>query len=130
MGHRHYLLIVILALPFLALTQAGAQKQEPPQKEPVKVADADKLSYAKDVRPLLDGYCIRCHGVTKPKAGLNLEKFKDEAAVLKNPHFWEKVAHQIRSGEMPPAGAKKLPLDKQERLLAWIDTQATGLDCT
>jgi hypothetical protein len=132
MGYRHYLLIGCLALPFVALTQAVAQKQEPPQKqkEPVKVADAAKLDYAKDVRPVLDAYCTRCHGVTKPKAGLNLEKFKDEAAVLKNPLFWEKVAHQIRSGEMPPAGAKKIPLDKQERLLTWIDTQASGLDCT
>ena len=73
MGHRHYLLLACLTLPLFVLTQAVAQKQDNPKKEPAKVADADKLSYAKDVRPLLDGYCIRCHSTEKPKAGLNLE---------------------------------------------------------
>ena len=125
MGYRHYLLLGCLALPLFGLTQAVAQKKEPP-----KVADAGKLSYAKDVRPLLDAYCVSCHGGTKPKAGLALDKFKDEAAILKNPQFWEKIAHNLRSGEMPPAGRKKPPLDQQERLLAWIDKETSGLDCT
>ena len=121
------------SLPDARLPDAAAVRVDAsgcPEEDPPKVADAGKLTYAKDVRPLLDAYCVSCHGGTKPKAGLALDKFKDEAAILKNPHFWEKIAHNMRSGEMPPAGRKKPPLDQQERLLAWIDKETSGLDCT
>ena len=52
MGYRHYLLIGCLALPFVALTQAVAQKQEPPKKdkEPVKVAQTVQLWMAGEYR--------------------------------------------------------------------------------
>ncbi|HEY9174776.1 MAG TPA: c-type cytochrome domain-containing protein, partial [Verrucomicrobiae bacterium] len=31
------------------------------------------LTYAKDIKPIFDKSCVRCHGAEKPKAGLRLD---------------------------------------------------------
>src|SRR5687767_12166483 len=38
------------------------------------------VTYAKDIKPLFDASCIKCHGADKPKAGLRLDSLE---AVLK-----------------------------------------------
>jgi hypothetical protein len=43
-------------------------------------ADKKGLSYAKDIHPILEASCIRCHGAERPKAGLRLDSLE---AVLK-----------------------------------------------
>ncbi len=46
-------------------------------------AEAKGLTYAKDIRPLLEASCIRCHGAERPKAGLRLDSLE---ALLKGGH--------------------------------------------
>jgi len=36
-------------------------------------ADKTGLTYAQDIKPLLDASCVRCHGQDRPKAGLRLD---------------------------------------------------------
>jgi len=43
-------------------------------------SQAKGLTYAKDVRPLFEASCLRCHGADRPKAGLRLDSLE---AVLK-----------------------------------------------
>src|SRR5262245_53446668 len=71
---------------------------------------------ARDVAPLVEKYCLRCHSGAKPKGGVALDRDKDDAAVLKNRAVWEKVGDNLRSGDMPPAGAKKPTAAEMERL--------------
>ncbi len=33
----------------------------------------DGVTYAKDIRPIFEGSCLRCHGGERPKAGLRLD---------------------------------------------------------
>jgi len=35
-------------------------------------SDKQGVTYAKDIKPLLDANCIGCHGATRPSGGLNL----------------------------------------------------------
>ncbi len=44
------------------------------------VADKKNVTYAKDIRPLLEASCFRCHGEQRPKGGLRLDSLE---AVLK-----------------------------------------------
>ena len=44
------------------------------------VADKKEVTYAKDIRPLLEASCFRCHGEQRPKGGLRLDSLE---AVLK-----------------------------------------------
>ena len=55
------LLGATLALPALAQEQGGFQRLED--------------EYARQVRPLVQQYCIDCHGEDAPEGDLNLQQF-------------------------------------------------------
>jgi hypothetical protein len=73
-----------------ALAVVAAQAQEPGKKpkthaviDPAKLpppATQKGVTYAKDVRPLFEATCFRCHGEEKQKGGLRLDSLE---AVLK-----------------------------------------------
>ena len=45
--------------------------------------------FAREIRPLLEANCYDCHGdEKKPKGGVNLERFGDDAAVLADREVW------------------------------------------
>jgi mono/diheme cytochrome c family protein len=89
-----------------------------------------KPDFARDVRPLLNKYCIDCHNARKRKGNLSLEGFTDEAAALKDPKVWEKVADNLRSGDMPPQGRKRPAAEELDAVNAWIDLAVFKVDCT
>lgn len=109
--------LCVACLPIIAATAMAA---------PPAVAKPD---YARDVQPLLVKYCNDCHNPTKKKGGLILDGFKDQDAALKNPKVWEKVADQIRSGDMPPSGHKKPSAEELDLLNTWIDFEVFKIDC-
>ena len=55
---------------------------------------------------MLTQYCAGCHNQTARAGGLALDTL-DVANVGKNGHTWEKVVRKIRSGMMPPSGARR-----------------------
>jgi hypothetical protein len=93
-------------------------------------APMEKPSFEKDVRPVLEKFCIACHSGNKPRAGFSLEGFKTGGDALKNLKAWEKVAENLRSRTMPPDD-KPRPTEAQlDRLNAWIDVEVFKVDCT
>ena len=112
----------VLSLGAIALSLGKTEAQ----KTGKKPADA----FARDVVPLLSKYCIKCHGGARPKGELGLDKFTSELAALKKPQIWEKVAHNLRSGDMPPEGKPKPTAKEMEIITAWIDKGLAAADCT
>jgi mono/diheme cytochrome c family protein len=55
---------------------------------------------------LLTQYCITCHNQTAKVGGLALDKL-DLARVGADAPMWEKVVRKVRSGMMPPSGARR-----------------------
>lgn len=53
----------------LSAAEVDLSKLPPP-------ADKQGLAYEKDVRPVLEQSCIRCHGGERPKAGLRLDSLE------------------------------------------------------
>lgn len=87
------------------------------------------VDYHKEVQPLLSQYCYDCHGEKKPKADLDLSRYRDVASILQDRKHWEKVLHNLRSGEMPPK-KKPQPSDPQRQLIAtWIESELFPCDC-
>ncbi len=68
-----------------------------------------------DVRPLLDRYCVGCHGLEKTKGDVDLRR----AAVAKDPNLWRTVLRQLESEEMPPQDPTPTP-DERQRLIRWV----------
>jgi mono/diheme cytochrome c family protein len=110
-------------LCFLALSLSALRADRSAAAEPASP------SFTKDVAPFLAAHCTKCHGGAKPKGGLALDKFADEAAALKDRGVWERVADNLRSGDMPPP-ARKRPAEKElDAVNAWLDAAVFKVDC-
>jgi cytochrome c551/c552 len=57
-------------------------------------------------RAFLDQYCVTCHNQQLKTAGLMLDAL-DVDRVAGQAETWEKVVRKIRTGMMPPSGAKR-----------------------
>jgi len=96
-----------------------------------------QIDFARDIKPVLEANCLRCHGPEKPKSGFRLDnrqaalKGGEEGVDIvpgnsaKSPliHY---VARLVEDMEMPPLG-KGNPLTTEQIALlrAWIDQGAT-----
>jgi hypothetical protein len=112
----------LLLVPMLLL--AG-----PPIPGP-SVSQAAPPAFEKEVAPLVQKYCLRCHGGAKPKGGVALDRDRSEAAVLKNRVVWEKAGDNLRAGEMPPAGARRPSASELELLNRWFEGVVFQGGCT
>jgi hypothetical protein len=96
-------------------------------------AATNRVEFLRDIKPILDAHCLKCHGPEKPKSRFRID---DRAALLKGGengvdvipkesakspliHF---VSGLVEDMEMPPKG-KGDPLTAQQigLLRAWID---------
>lgn len=97
----------------------------------VRAAEPTKLTYAKDIAPLIKQYCSKCHGdQKKPKGGVSLTAFTDDASILKNRRVWEQVADNLRSGDMPPLGHPRPGALELDKINTWLDAVVFQIDCT
>src|SRR5579862_1860764 len=75
-------------------------------------------------RALLNQYCVTCHNERLKTAGITLDRADVEHVGL-SVETWEKVAHKVRSGAMPPPG---LPRPDKSTLDAFVTHLETELD--
>ena len=83
---------------------------------------------ALDDRALVKQYCVTCHNERVRNGGLVLETL-DPDAVAHDAETWEKVVRKIKTGMMPPAGARRpdrVELDAfASRVAGRLDAAAT-----
>ncbi len=72
--------------------------------ESAEAQDSSPLAkrFAEEGVTFVNTHCVACHGVTEPKADLNLLSDKNPAAVTKHRVTWENVIEMVSSGQMPP----------------------------
>lgn len=118
----------------LSVAALAADKVDPAKLPPA--AKKDGVTYAKDIKPIFDKSCIKCHGEEKQKAKLRLDSLEwilkgadGEDILSKGKSAESELVHSIaRVNEdeaMPPEG-KGDPLTKDQVGLvrAWIDQGA------
>jgi cytochrome c553 len=88
---------------------------------------ADAPSFQKDVRPLLDAKCVRCHGAKVKKADLDLSTAagvlqggESGPAVVAGKPEKSLLYEKVHKGEMPPAKKDPLSTAEVETLRRWI----------
>lgn len=79
-----------------------------------------KVDFRRDVQPILETRCVRCHGPDVAMKNLRLNR-KDRAmmAIVPKKPEESRLYLAVESGYMPPAG-KKLPDREIETLRKWI----------
>jgi hypothetical protein len=109
--------LVLAGIPVQA-GQIDVSKLPPPAKE-------QGLTYQKDIHPILEASCVRCHGQERPKAGLRLDSLdgvlkgsKDGKIV--SPGSSEKSLIVLAASQldpktaMPPKPRVEKPRDSQD----------------
>lgn len=98
-----------------------------------KVAFAEEpITYEKDIRPLLQDGCIKCHNTNITKGGINIDNYKEQGRVIQSGSFWLEVLGVIKDRTMPPKTEKPLSADVYHKLVNGIDAilQASLLEKT
>ena len=79
---------------------------------------------AADERAVLNQYCVTCHNQRLKTAGLMLDMV-DIEHLGQAPDTWEKVAHMLRTGAMPPIGRPRPDAATYTSLASFLEN---GLD--
>lgn len=81
-------------------------------------------TFARDIRPLLESHCLRCHNAKKKSGGVDFSTVTDEQAVRLSRKLFRKALGQLEALQMPPEGARPLSAEHRRQLVAWMK-QAT-----
>jgi len=77
---RHVSASLVTALAFASFSVVAAPLPDPSKLPPA--AKQEGVTYEKDIHPIFDETCLRCHGEQRPKANLRLDSVE---GVLKVP---------------------------------------------
>ena len=88
-------------------------------------ATANPVDFSREVRPLLEKYCYDCHDTATQKSGLDLERFGELPAALRDRDTWGTVLEKLESHQMPPPKEDNPPSPaERQQLIAWINQLA------
>jgi hypothetical protein len=111
-------LIMLLPLVWLAVAPPSrhAQKSE------------TSASFENSVLPFLSNNCYACHNSELKSGSLNLQAYKNAAAVTKDRAQWEEIVRKLRTGEMPPKGMPRPSEAETKAVIAWIESEFERAD--
>src|ERR1700761_755959 len=111
------LFILAMACPSTALRAAESPPVAP------DIADLDRIA-----QPFFKEHCLRCHGPTKAKGDLRLDKLDTDLARPATFERWREIVARVQVGEMPPKGEPRPrpeeAADVVKRLSARLDEAA------
>ena len=91
------------------------------------LADGSALDFQQDVKPVLEAYCIRCHGPETRTAGIDFQSIGPQGDAAQRPDVWLRVIRVLREREMPPAAP--FPNEAERIAVAdWADEALRNID--
>jgi len=84
---------------------------------------AELPSFDEQVQPLLEKYCIRCHGPDEQKGKLRLDELSrsfDRFATAK----WRQAVDRVEFNQMPPKGKPRPSAEERQLLASWVDGES------
>ena len=90
--------------------------------------DTDSLAqFKKNVAPVINDYCIRCHRAEEQKGGIDFDK-DDPTALIKDKGLWLKALKMIQADMMPPTGRRKPTAEQFAEVVKWVKYSAFEID--
>jgi mono/diheme cytochrome c family protein len=121
--HRAASLCALLLLGVLPFAPSRAQTAEKPG-----AYEPDAARFETLVKPLLAETCTVCHNSQMASGGLNVAAFANPQSLAAHREGWEKIIQKVRSGEMPPAGLPKPPVEQIDALVAFVQGEFDRAD--
>lgn len=91
---------------------------------------ATDAAFESDVVPVVQDYCLDCHGEDDPEGGVSLHDLRSPERVLENRKAWEKALRMLGIDGMPPRDYDPRPTDDERKaLVEWLDLKLYHVDC-
>src|SRR5688572_12927117 len=115
--------MIMLSVP-LCLVLAGVSRsaQQAPPAIGSAQATAGSTTPTASARALIDGYCVSCHSDSSRAGGLALSQLNLDA-VGQHAEVAEKVIRKLRSGMMPPPGARRPDAPAVASMVTWLEKE-------
>jgi mono/diheme cytochrome c family protein len=81
--------------------------------------------YETHIRLFLTKYCVGCHGPSKQKADLRVDKLDPDMVLGSDTDMWQEVLDLINVSEMPPKEAKAQPKRAERQVI--VETLTASL---
>ena len=85
--------------------------------------DTDDVSFSATVQPILQDFCVGCHGGNSPSAGIDLSNYAGVETVAQNGELYGAIEWVSGFSQMPQGG-NKLPDCEIAQIKSWIDAGA------
>ena len=130
-----FLATTVIALGLSLAVASAADKKVDTSKLPPASSQKD-VTYVKDIKPMFEQSCFKCHGAEKQKGKLRLDSLEavlkggEDGKILKpgdsaNSDIVHAIARLDDDSAMPPADkGKPLTKDQIGLVRAWIDQGA------
>jgi cytochrome c5 len=79
-------------------------------------------SAAPPSRAFVNQYCVTCHNTRLKTGDLALDVI-DPANIAANAEIWEKVVRKLRTGAMPPLGARRSDEATSRHTIDWLESE-------
>ncbi|MCM8528883.1 MAG: DUF1592 domain-containing protein [Lentisphaeraceae bacterium] len=77
--------------------------------------------FNEEIKPLINKYCISCHGPKVAKAKLRMDNLDPDMVNGKDGEMWQEALDLINTNDMPTKNAKVQPTNEErEKLVEWI----------
>ena len=86
-------------------------------------------AFQKDIKPLLEKHCNRCHGGEKTKGGVDLTLFTSDKKILENSADLLVMKDVLLNNDMPPKPKKTGFTDEHKKVLVqWVEDYIEKID--
>lgn len=76
--------------------------------------------FEKEVKPLLEKFCIRCHGDRKQKGEVRLDELDPDIINGKDAEKWHAALDVINTADMPPEDVKQPSDEERRKIVEWM----------
>ena len=77
-------------------------------------------NYDKEIKPLLEKFCIRCHGERKQKGEVRLDMLDPDIINGRDAEKWHAALDVINTADMPPDDVKQPSDDERRKIVDWM----------
>ncbi len=83
----------------------------------------DVNTFRRQVKPLLQKYCLECHGTQKFEGKLRVDNIDPNIISGEHSGRWEDIREAFNSGEMPPEDHPQPTITERSVITGWLDTE-------
>ncbi len=87
---------------------------------PGATAADEAASYEKQVAPLLEEFCVKCHGPRKQKNNMRVDTLDRDFISGRDTETWHDMLDALNRGEMPPDDETQPTQRQRQALVDWI----------